>query len=1097
NWKFADVTRSSGLSPLEQLDAGGICLADLEGDGDLDLLVNTFGAGTWIFTNDGRGQFARTGVLNPNRCGSSAALADMDGDGDLDLYIANYRINTVRDDPEARYRMAQEDGKTRIVEYNGRSTESPELKGRFSVQGKGRVRENGEPDALFRNDGAKGFVEVPFTGGTFLDESGRPLTEPLYDWGLSVLFRDLNGDRLPDLYVCNDFESPDRIWWNQGNGTFKAAPSSALRQISMFSMGIDVADVNRDGRDDFFVVDMLGRTPRGRHVQIGGVPPYELPPGGGEERLQFAYNTLFMSRGDGTFAQIAWAAGVEASDWSWTPVFLDMDLDGFEDLLITTGHERDAMNADVMERADTLIAGKKRSRMELLRLNAMFVRLNSPNVSFRNRGDTSFEDVSDRWGFNSAEVSHGMCLADLDEDGDMDVLVNNLNGEAGVYRNNSSAPRVAVRLKGKSGNTAGAGARITLRDPRLPVQSQEIMLGGRYLSSDQSQRTFAAAPGGSERTLEVRWRTGKTMRLTGVLENSLYELDESQAESVPESPIPARVEPWFEDVSTRLGHVHVDEPFNEMQRQPLLPWHLGRLGPGVCWMDADADGWMDLAIGSGRGGSLGVFRNDHKGHFQRLTNGSLSRLLARDNTGLVAMPGMLVVGSANYEDGTTNGGSIRIYDVIRGGGGESLLGPQASTGPLAMADIDGDGDLDLFVGGRVIAGRYPQSPVSTWYRNESGRFRTGERFADLGMVSGAVLTDLDGDGDPDAVLACDWGPLRILRNQKGKLEHWTPEVIHAKTGQRMAVGSLQGWWRGVATGDLDGDGRLDIVASNQGINTRHQASKQSPWVLYHGDMMGIGAVELVEAKLIQGREVPQRTWRMVRSALPFLAERVAGYEAYAQASVQEIYAERLATMQRLEVNTVSTVLLLNRGDVFEMRELPAEVQWAPACGISIADFDGNGTEDVFLTQNHFTTNLEFARCDAGRGLLLTNDAAGTLVGVPGNLSGLVAYGDQRGCAVADFDLDGRTDLVLGQNNGPTHLFKNRSAQPGLIIRLVGQASNPSAVGASIRLVYGERRGHEKSSPDPGIGRRVPPPPSWDGPRNLRKSGSAGPEARRP
>jgi hypothetical protein len=334
------------------LDVSGAVFADVDGDNDLDLLLNSVGGGTFCFLNNGKGRFHRQPILNPRRCGASLALADVDGDGDLDLYVTNYRIETMRDDPEARFRINQEGGRTVISNTMDAPVTLPELVGRFSTDAKGKIVENGEADVLFRNDGQGPLHPVPFTDGTFLDENGQPLKEPPYDWGLSVMLRDLNGDGAPDIYVCNDFASPDRIWLNAGQGKFRAMPGTAWRHTSMFSMGVDVADVNRDGWDDVLVLDMLDRDHFGRHVRSGGVPPYEAGLGRVDDRPQFAFNTLAVNRGDGTFADLAFYAGAESSAWSWTPIFLDVDLDGFEDVLITTGHERDAMNADVMEQAD-------------------------------------------------------------------------------------------------------------------------------------------------------------------------------------------------------------------------------------------------------------------------------------------------------------------------------------------------------------------------------------------------------------------------------------------------------------------------------------------------------------------------------------------------------------------------------------------------------------------------------------------------------------------------------------------------------------------------------------------------------------------------
>ncbi|MBI3871301.1 MAG: VCBS repeat-containing protein [Verrucomicrobia bacterium] len=1058
-WRFTDITASAGLTHLPA-DATGAALVDINGDGALDIVVNSVGQGTLCFTNSGRGHFTLWASLNPARSGASLAFADVDGDGKLDLYISNYRLSSVRDDPGARYRVGLKDGRQQVLEYNGRPTSNPELEGRFVLSDTGKIIEKGEVDALYLNLGGGEFRLASFTDGSFLDEEGRSLASAPHDWGLSAMFRDIDGDGLPDLYVCNDFESPDRVWINQGGGRFRALRKSALRHLSLFSMGIDFADINRDGRDDFFVVDMMGRTPLSRQLQIGGVPPYETPIGGGLERPQYSQNTLFLSQTDGSFVDVAFHAGVQASGWSWTPIFLDVDLDGYEDLLITTGHQRDAMNADVIERSSETIGSGKATFRELLELNNRFARLDPPHVTFRNRGDGTFEERASLWGFDTRAVSHGMCLADLDNDGDMDLLVNNLNGEAGVYRNTGTGSRIAVRLKGRSGNTQGIGARIWVRGGAVPEQTQEFIAGGRYLSSDQAQRVFASGASGRDMEIEVRWRDGARSKISGVRPGRVYEISEPRPLSTPDAtrrPSPA-AQPLFMDVSERLGHTHKEEFYNDLARQPLLPWRLSQLGPGVCWHDFDGDGWLDLAIGGGRSGVIALFRGDARGGFTSVTNGAFSRPLARDATGLAGIGSLLIAGSANYEDGATNGGAIRVYDTAKGTSGESVLGPLASTGPIALADIDGDGDLDLFVGGRVLGGHFPEPVASQWLRNENGRFLKAQRFEGFGLVSGVVFSDLDGDGLPDLVAVCEWGPLRFLHNTKGELTPWDPPVILPRRigdARRLATfGALNGWWHGVAAVDLDGDGRMDLVASNWGSNGRYQASPDQPWILYFGDLSGGAFVDLIEARPFAGRELPERSWRLVRAALPFLNERIPSYEAYGTMSAHEIYQQRLAACRKIEIVLSDSMAFLNRGDHFEAVELPAEAQWTPGWGVSVADVDGDGLEDVFLSQNFFPMNPETARQDGGKGLWLRGDGHGGLTTMTALESGVAIDGDQRGCAVGDFDNDGRVDLVVAQNGGPTRLLRNQGARPGLRVRLRYGPQNTTATGACLRLVYG-------------------------------------------
>src|SRR6266487_2056545 len=444
NWKFEDITTMPAVACADQFSQGTL-FADVDGDGDLDLLVNSVGGGTRLFLNDGKGKFTEvtTSGLIRKFAATSMAMADIDGDGNLDLYVANYRTTTFR---STGLSVLNVDGKRmfRLEDRDG-----------YEFTPDGRVLEYGEVDVLYVNDGKGHFRAVSFTDGTFLDEDGKPLKKPPRDWGLSVMFRDMNGDGAPDIYVCNDFFTPDRIWINNGNGEFRALERLALRNMSSFSMGIDFADINRDGYDDFLVLDMLDRRHPRRMMQISGMEPSSIVIGKFDDRPQIDRNTVQLNRGDGTYAEIAYLCGLEASGWSWCPVFLDVDLDGYEDILITTGHMFDTQDLDAENRIQAMGPGQKGMTYKKL---LMFPGLQLPKIAFHNLGGLRFAEAGREWGFDDIGISHGMCLADLDNDGDLDVVVNNLNGPAGIYRNESSAPRVAVRLKGLPSNTRGIGA---------------------------------------------------------------------------------------------------------------------------------------------------------------------------------------------------------------------------------------------------------------------------------------------------------------------------------------------------------------------------------------------------------------------------------------------------------------------------------------------------------------------------------------------------------------------------------------------------------------------------------------------------------------
>lgn len=524
-WKFQDITTGAGVACPDQ-DSTGAILIDFDADRDLDLLVTGLGTGLRLFRNNGQGQFAdhTAEVGLQSRSGSmSIAVADIEGDGDLDLYLVNYRPNTLKDIPNAKFQVEYVRGKPVITQLNGIPTTRPDLTNRFVLTQGGEVLELAEADHLYINDGTGRFTLEPFTSGRFMDEDGKPLESPPLDWGLAATFYDFTGDGAPELYVCNDLFPPDRIWLNDGRGKFRAIPRTAIRSTSAFSMGVDFADIDRDGAADFFVTDMRSRSHLKQHVQVGEMNSMVTPPGLVDIRQQKGQNTLQHNRGDATFAEVSWYAGVESSDWSWGPIFMDVDLDGWEDLLISNGNQYDVQNADVAREIEGLKAANRLNHQELLGLLRKYPRLASQKVIFQNQRDLTFRDQSTAWGFSGEEISQGMALADLDNDGDQDVVINNLFTAAAVYRNDCPAPRVAIRLTGAGKNPAGIGAALNVVG-RGVRQTQQMIGGGRYLSGDEALRVFAMDESGGE--IRVKWRNGKTTAIQDAKPNRLYIIEE-------------------------------------------------------------------------------------------------------------------------------------------------------------------------------------------------------------------------------------------------------------------------------------------------------------------------------------------------------------------------------------------------------------------------------------------------------------------------------------------------------------------------------------------------------------------------------------------
>ncbi len=932
------------------------------------------------------------------------------------------------------------------------------------------LMERGDRDFLYLNDGHGRFSPVSWTQ-SFFDETGQPLPAPPTDWGLSVLLRDLNADRLPDLLVCNDFFFwPDRLWLNELGSRFRAVPSLALRSQPVSSMGADVADIDRDGYDDFFVADMVSRRHDWRHRQrpnlMQGILTQVLRVAA--NRPEVARNTLQLNRGDQTWADIAQLAGVDFTEWSWGAVFLDVDLDGWEDLLIPTGNNHDVQDADVLraqrsQPRDLSAEGRMRSWRQ-------FPPLATPVLGYRNQHDLTFADRSAAWGLLEPGPWQGLALADLDNDGDQDFVVNRLNGAAGLFRNDCPAPRLAVQLKGRAPNTAGIGARIIVTGGPV-TQTQQIMAGGRYLSGDQPLRTFAAGHETNRLRVEVVWRNGNRTVVEDVPANSRLEVVEDVNPLAPLPPRPAPA-PWFEEVSDRLQHRHREDDFDDLAAQPLLSRQLSTLGPGVSWFDLDADGWDDLLVSGGRGQTITAYRNEQGRTFRRADSRGWESTGASGTTTVLGLRtgtnGATLLAALPRLPGTNLAGGLRLARWPDGPAATVAADFLPSAGPVTLGDVNGDGALDLFLGARYLPGHYPESGRSGLFTGRLGN--TGEwhfeaasaalapGLAGAALVSGATFADLTGDGWPELILACEWGPLRILRNQDGRLTDWNPAIVPIAAG-RGHLADLTGWWNAVAVADFDGDGRLDLLAANWGRNTRFQRYLDRPIRVYYGDL-GHGHVEVLETyyePALRGY-APWRDYETVTRNLPWIAEHHPTFRAYGEANVEAVLGDHAADFRVLEAATLDSLLLLNRGDRFERRPLPPVAQFAPAFGIAVADYDGDGALDAFLAQNFFDVEPETSRYDAGRGLLLRGGGDGSFEGVPGQESGLRIYGQQRGAATADFDRDGRADLVVAQHGDDLRLYRNNHARPGLRVRLVGPPGNPEGIGAIVRPVWADRSG---------------------------------------
>ncbi len=1014
DFRFEDVTEAAGVAGKGTW-ATGVTFVDIDGDGRLDIYVGFAGdvegerRANELYLNRGLSAegipiFAESaaayGIADQGYT-THAAFFDYDRDGDLDLYLVN---------------------------------NSPRAANSFGLENTRAIRDSLGGDKLYRNDGGH-FMDVSEAAGIFGSEIG---------FGLGVAISDLNRDGWPDIYVSNDFFEQDYLYINNGDGTFTESVGRQMPYVSYSSMGLDVADINNDGWTDVYVADMLPDDEY-RYKTIAGFETWDSY----RARLrndyhhQFTRNMLHLNERAESFSDIGMLAGVARTDWSWSALIADFDLDGYKDIYVTNGLLRDVTSQDYMSflgNPRTLRAAREGERVDFLGLVAAMNSTPLPNYAFRNHGDLTFSNESEAWGLDTPGFSSGAAYGDLDGDGALDLVVNNVNQEAFVYRNNARARRdnryLQIRLEGEGRNRYGVGAKVTLRSGDR-LYFQELMPSRGFQSSVDYALTFGVGHLDTIRSVTIEWPDGRVSVERDVPTNRSLTIRPRQATSgVPAEP--ASPPPFLADVTSEiaLDFVHLENDFVDFHREPLIPKLLSTEGPFMAVGDVNGDGLDDAFIGGAKEQAGRLLLQQADGTFVSSNQALLERDRISEDLGAAFFDAeddgdldlYVVSGGSEFSD-LAPGLRDRLYlndGVGRFRKAEGSLPASSQSGSRAAAhDFDGDGDVDLFVGGRVVPWRYGIDPPSVLLANDGrGRFTDVTREAapdlsNIGMVTDAVWEDVDGDGRADLVVVGEWMAITIFRNVGGgKLE-------------RMHVPGLErshGWWNRIVAGDFTGDGRTDFVIGNLGLNTRFRASEREPLNLYIKDFDRNGSVEQILSQYNDGVSYPFALRDDLIGALPYLRDRYSSYEEYALQTVADIFSEaELSDAVLKRAYTFETALARNEGDgSFTLLPLPVEAQIAPTYGILPGDIDGDGHLDLLLAGNFDGVKPEIGRMSAGHGLVLRGDGTGAFQPVPGVESGFIVPGQAR-------DIQrirtGRGDLYVVTRNDDRPLVFRRTEEP--------------------------------------------------------------------
>lgn len=912
-----------------------------------------------------------------------AAFFDFDNDNDLDVYVLNHPYNFFLN-----------------------------IDARLEAQQK---LPHDESDRLCRNNG----------DGTFTD-----ITEPagVKNWafGLSASVGDLNDDGWTDLFVANDYSEKDLYLINNGDGTFRPGEDEAFFHISNFSMGSAIADINNDLLPDLFVADMMAEDNRRKKANMSPMSPEVFYDNVGLGRhYQYMQNVLQLNNGNGTFSDIAELAGVAYTDWSWSVLLEDLDNDGWKDLYVSNGLPVDLRNSD----ANTRLLGKSMQELRNDYQAYLDILPSEPlaNYVFSNNGDLTFSNKSEEWGLDTKGFTNGVVIADLDLDGDLDIVQNNCMGSATILRNENGTNNnyIRVRLKGPTNNPGGVGVKVQMFAGEMQFY-QQLTLAKGFQSGGESILHFGIGSARLIDKIEVNWPDGKYQVIESVTANREITIQYSAANK--RIVLPEKKMQWFEHITTDSSLSHTDLPYNDFAREILLPHRYSQLGPIMASADVNGDGRSDLVIPGAYNQSTQLYlQTPHQGFELSASQPWSAHAGAED---IVACffdvdgdldPDLYLGAGGNEWELGHLAYRDRLY--INDGKGNfthdanAIPNIRISSGCVAAEDIDGDGDIDLFVGGRLVPGAYPEPARSIILENSGGKFTdvTNQWSKDLlrpGMITDAQWIDYNNDKRPDLLVAGEWMPVKIFENKGTNFEDVT---------EKAGLESYKGWWYSLQACDPDDDGDIDFVAGNLGLNSKYQASDQEPLQVYYHDFDGNGTNDIVLSYFNKGLPYPVRGRECSSQQMPSIKTQFATYEAFASATLPDIYGDDLDQAMNLKANWLASTYFENIGNgEFKAHKLPNEAQVSSILDILVEDVNFDGFPDLIVAGNMYQAEVETCRHDASVGLVLTGDGNGFFKPVPTLTSGFSAPGDVKSLVI--MPIDNETTIAVGRNNGTIQLL---------------------------------------------------------------------------